>query len=225
MHLVIFDCDGTLVDSQHMIVAAMNGAFVAAGRPPLPREQVLSIVGLSLPMAIAALIPDGTRDEIASISDGYKAAFHDLSRDPAHQEPLYPGIAALLAWLGARDGVLLGVATGKSRRGVDRVVARNGLEGLFVTIQTADDHPSKPHPSMIERALSETGADVAQTVIVGDTSFDMLMGRSAGITAFGVSWGYHPVNDLREAGAHDVFDDAESLQRAIAARVLGHEGQ
>lgn len=218
MHLVIFDCDGTLVDSQHMIVAAMNTAFAEAERPELPRQRVLSIVGLSLPMAVAALIPDASNAEVESISAGYKSAFHTLSQQPEHQEPLYPGIDDLLRWLGARDDVLVGVATGKSRRGVDRIVARHGLEGLFVTIQTADDHPSKPHPSMIERALGETGAEPDRAVMIGDTTFDMEMSRAAGITAFGVSWGYHPVGDLQRSGAHEIFDDADGLKRAIAER-------
>jgi phosphoglycolate phosphatase len=218
MHLVIFDCDGTLVDSQHMIVAAMNGAFAAAGRPALPREQVLSIVGLSLPMAVAALIPDGTRDEVEAITDGYRQAFQQLSKDPEHQEPLYPGIPDLLTWLAKRDDVLLGVATGKSRRGVDRIVARHGLEGMFITVQTADTHPSKPHPSMIETALGETGAHADRAVMIGDTSFDMEMSRAAGVTAFGVSWGYHPVGELKRSGAHAVFDTADALRGALEAR-------
>ena len=147
--LVIFDCDGTLVDSQHMIVEAMGRAFDVHDLPRLPRETVLSIVGLSLPIAVHRLLPDAPRDRVTGVSEAYKQAFGELRRDPAHHEPLYPGALEAIAALVDRPDVLLGIATGKSRRGVDGIFERFGLAPHFVTVQTADDNPSKPHPEMI----------------------------------------------------------------------------
>ena len=105
--------------------------------------------------------------------------------------PPYAGIAEAVRTLAGRDDFVLGIATGKSRRGVARVLDREGWHGHFLTIQTADDHPSKPHPSMILRAMNETGAEPVSTLMVGDTSFDMEMARNANVGAVGVGWGYH----------------------------------
>lgn len=213
--LVIFDCDGTLVDSQHMICAAMNEAFAAHGLDHPARDAVLGIVGLSLPQAIAVLAAGADEAAVHAISDSYKQAFTVLRSDPANSEPLYEGALDAVLALAARDDVLLGMATGKSRRGVDRVLALHGLSDHFVTLQTADDNPSKPHPGMIRRALVETGAEPEHTVMIGDTSYDMAMARSAGVTALGVAWGYHPPANLMQAGAHAVADDFGALVEAV----------
>jgi len=224
MKLVIFDCDGTLVDSQHMIVAAMARALAQEGFDPLPRARVLSIVGLSLSVAIARLLPDVPPVRIEAVADAYKAAFGDLRRDPEHHEPLFPGIAEVIAALAARDDVLLGVATGKSRRGVDALFERFGFHPHFVTIQTADNNPSKPSPAMVNQALREAGVARTGAVMIGDTSFDMAMARAAEIGAIGVAWGYHPVAELVEAGAHDIVHDHERLIAAIDRR-LSEQGE
>jgi len=213
--LVIFDCDGTLVDSQHMIVEAMGRAFDVHDLPRLPRETVLSIVGLSLPIAVHRLLPDAPRDRVTGVSEAYKQAFGELRRDPAHHEPLYPGALEAIAALVDRPDVLLGIATGKSRRGVDGIFERFGLAPHFVTIQTADDNPSKPHPEMIRRAMAETGTAAPRTIMVGDTTFDMEMARAAGVGALGVSWGYHPRADLDDSGAHTIIDGYEALTGAL----------
>ncbi|MCX8509757.1 MAG: HAD-IA family hydrolase, partial [Rhodobacteraceae bacterium] len=188
--LVLFDVDGTLVDSQDHIHAAMAHAFAVTGQVMPPRDEVLSIVGLSLAEAVARLLPGGGPDEQAEVVEAYKNSFgvmraHSLS-------PLFPGARAALDALAARDDLVLGVATGKSRRGLDHILAAHGLQGVFATCQVADDHPSKPHPSMVRTALAEVGADPAQSVMIGDTSFDMEMGRAAGGAARGGAGGYHP---------------------------------
>jgi phosphoglycolate phosphatase len=215
LKLVIFDCDGTLVDSQHMIVAAMNSAYAAHDLPAPPRERLLSIVGLSLPQAFAALgegMPDFPVD---SFVQAYKDAFFALRQSDRYLEPLFPGALDALAALAARNDVLLGVATGKSRRGVDAVLGRHGLLGHFITIKTADDAPSKPDPGMVEQAMREAGVGPERTLMVGDTVYDIAMAQAAGTAAVGVSWGYHPVEALHGAGAAAVVDTFPELIPAL----------
>lgn len=213
MQLVIFDVDGTLVDSQDLIVAAQLSAFEACGLEPPSRARSLSIVGLSLVEAFTALV--GPKGPVDALIVGYKAAFGKLRADPTIEEPLFPGAAEAVARFGARDDMLLGIATGKSRKGVARIFEREGWAPLFATIQTADDAPSKPDPAMILQAMAETGCRPDATVMVGDTSFDMGMARAAGVRAIGVSWGYHPVPALREAGAETVIDAFAELDALL----------
>lgn len=213
MKLVVFDVDGTLIDSQQMIVSAMNAGFADAGLVPIDRQQVLSIVGLSLPVAIAELIPDAAPEIQQKVVDGYRAAFQ-ISRikDSA---PLYPGAQECLDALSARDDMLLAIATGKSRRGLDALVQAHDWQPLFVSRQTADFHPSKPHPAMLQAALDEAGVAADRAVMVGDTEFDIAMAVSAGTGAYGVSWGYHPAARLVAAGAALVAPDFPALTRAL----------
>jgi phosphoglycolate phosphatase len=217
LKLVVFDVDGTLVDSQDLIVAAQRETFLAHGLAPPSRERSLSIVGLSLVPAFRVLAPDGPAESLAA---GYKAAFQKLRQDPAYREPVFPGAAELLAELSARDDAVLGIATGKSRRGVAHLLERQGWQGFFATIQTADDAPSKPHPAMIEQALAETGADPRASLMVGDSTFDMAMARAAGIGAVGVSWGYHRPESLREAGAGTIVASFAELRAYLHATLL-----
>ena len=212
MHLVLFDVDGTLVDSQHMIVAAMDRAFASVARPAPSRAETLSVVGLSLDEAMHRLL--GAEAEpavVRALGEAYKASYFDLRRSGGDQEPLYPGARAALDALAARDDVLLGLATGKSHRGIRAVLDLHDLHGRFVTVQCADDHPSKPHPAMVRAALAETGVAPERAVILGDTVFDVAMGRAAGIVAIGVAWGYHEADDLAAAGAARVLDDYAEL--------------
>lgn len=215
MTLVIFDCDGTIADSQHMIVEAMNGAFAAALLPEPPREEVVRVIGLSLEQAVRDLLPEAEAGRAAQIAEDYKQAFHVLRAAGVRQEPLFPGMRDAILRLKAQ-GHVLGIATGKSVRGVKLLLEREGLAGHFDTIQTADTHPSKPHPSMIEVAMLETGARPHETVMIGDTVFDMAMARNAGVAAVGVGWGYHPVEALIEAGADVIAADAGEMLAAIA---------
>jgi phosphoglycolate phosphatase len=193
-HLVIFDVDGTLIDSQDHIVAAMTGAFGAVGLPLPPRGALLGIVGLSLPQAMAVLVPDQSDAVHLALVDAYKASFTGLSVTDHAQ--LYPGARSMLDRLAADPNITLAIATGKSRRGLDRMVQALGLDGYFATMQVADDHPSKPHPSMIEACLRNTGITAQHAVMVGDTRFDRDMAQAAGVAFVGVSWGYHDASTL-----------------------------
>lgn len=224
MKLVVFDCDGTIVDSQAGIVLSIVHAFTALDMPPPPRDATLSVVGLSLPEAFAVLAPDADRPTRAKLAERYKLAFRELKHDPAESEVLFPSAKETIAHLAGRDDHLLGIATGKSRRGIDRLFDREGWHESFATIQTADDHPSKPHPSMLHRAMLETEMRPEATVMVGDTTYDMAMARAAGVAAIGVAWGYHAVTDLRSAGAHLIIEHFDDLPAAIE-EVLSSESR
>lgn len=213
MDLIVFDIDGTLVDSRAMILAAMTRAWAAEGLTPPPDAATLAIVGLSLPVAMARLAPDLPAARCDRLVAAYRAAFAGL-RQGGHA-PLFPGVQAVLATLSARPGTVLGVATGKSRRGLVPLLAAHGLDGRFATVQVADDHPSKPDPAMLRAALAETGA--RRAVMVGDTTFDIAMAQAAGVPAVGVSWGYHAPDDLRAAGAAAVIDRIDTLPGTIEA--------
>jgi len=208
LKLAVFDVDGTLMDSQDFIVEAMNRAFGDLGVELPSRQQVLSIVGLSLSEAIATLVPTLSADGVAAATERYKTAFINLRVEKGGEAaaPLYPGARAALQALHLRDEVLLGVATGKAKRGLDHAVMAHDLGGFFITQQTADGHPSKPHPSMLHAALADTGAQAASAVMIGDTTYDIEMGRAAGFKTLGVTWGYHPVADLKAAGADLLVD-------------------
>lgn len=213
MRLVILDVDGTLVDSQAIIVEAQRRTFRALGLPAPSRARSLSIVGLSLPEAFRVLA--GEAAPWQEMAQTYRDVFFDLRADATFEEPLYPGVADTLAALARREDVLLGIATGKSRRGVAHLVAREGWEGLFSTVQTADDAPSKPHPGMILQALAGTGTSPSDAAMVGDTTFDMDMAAAAGIAGIGVSYGYHGVDALRDRGAHTIVDRFRDILPAL----------
>lgn len=215
MKLLIFDCDGTIVDSQAGIVLSMDHAFRSLNLEPPTRAQTLSVVGLSLPEAFSVLAPDVDPDVRIMLAERYKSAFRDLDRDPSDCEVLFPRCREVITQLAADDNVVLGIATGKSKRGVDRLIEREGWHGHFVTIQTADDHPSKPHPSMVLTAMVETGAEPHETIMIGDTTYDIQMALAAKVGALGVTWGYHPRDELADVGAHLIIDDYSEMPGAL----------
>ncbi len=215
LRLVLFDVDGTLVDSQGAIVSAMTASFQAQSLPVPRRNAILSIVGLSLPHAMARLAPDQSDLAQNALVDGYKQAYHAQRLEQgAASSPLYPGAREVIQALHEMPEVLLGVATGKSKRGLDALLEAHGLEQYFITRQVADHHPSKPHPSMIETALAETGVGAAHSVMVGDTSFDMEMAAAAQVAGIGVSWGYHDRSAL--STAQYVIESFEELPVTLA---------
>ncbi|MFC3614590.1 HAD-IA family hydrolase [Lutimaribacter marinistellae] len=214
LRLVLFDVDGTLVDSQAGILGAMEAAFEAVDMAPPDRETVLGIVGLSLPLAIQRLGPDLSAVMHQRMEAAYREAYFTQRAElGAGHSPLYPGALEILDRLHGTPEILMGVATGKSQRGLDALIEAHGLERYFVTRQCADHHPSKPHPSMIATALSETGVAPEGAIMVGDTSFDMDMAAAAGIAGIGVSWGYHRPAAL--SGARRVIDGFEALPGAL----------
>lgn len=214
LRLALLDVDGTLVDSQHNIVAAMEMAATACNLAAPEAMQVRRIIGLSLDHAMQELFPAVPLDVRVLVAEAYKDAFVTQRNRPEHTEWLFPGTAEMLDSLDA-SGVLIGLATGKSRRGVDAFVERHGFQDRFVTIHTADDGPGKPHPAMGLAALARTGVPADKAVMVGDTSYDMQMARSARIGAIGVSWGNHAPEDLTMGGAHVILDTFDGLMPAL----------
>ena len=213
--LLLFDLDGTLVDSADIICAAQGNAFAALGMPAPTRERSLSIVGLSLHEAFTVLV--GEDGPVEALCEAYKQAFFELRSRADAMERLFPGAREIISTLSKRAEYTLGIATGKSQRGVRAICDAYGWHGLFDTIQTADDAPSKPHPAMVQQAAAQSGIDLARTLMIGDSSFDMKMAKSAGATAIGVSWGFQSVPILQESGADVIVDSFEALAEAIAA--------
>lgn len=213
---MVFDCDGTLVDSQHSICTAMVRAFETVKLTPPARPDILAIVGLSLPHAMAVLLPEADEAFHHHVSDQYRDAFRQMRSGGEVSEPLYDGIGDLIDSLGAQ-GWALGVATGKSDRGLHLCLTHHGILDRFVTLQTADRHPSKPHPAMLLEAMDEAGASPESTVMIGDTTFDIAMAVGARVRAVGVNWGYHAPDLLLAAGAHAVAVDSADLGHHIGA--------
>ena len=212
--LVVFDCDGTLVDGQAAICQTMEAAFASTGLVAPERNMVRRMVGLSLPYALRELAPDASDEQRHAVVEAYKTGFRDLRLSGALREPLYDGIAGLIDELSG-EGWQLAVATGKSDRGLYACLDTHGIRHRFVSLQTADRHPSKPHPAMLEAALFEAAVQPGDAVMIGDTSFDMEMAVAAGVRAIGVAWGYHEAHELREAGAVAVAETAEELGELI----------
>ncbi len=228
--LVVFDFDGTIVDSQAMIYQGMGDAFRSCGLVAPSLAAVRSIVGLSLEQAVEQLLPDGynrgRQDTISALADGYRRAFSRYRRDPdSFQEPLYPGVRETLTVLRAQD-YRLAIATGKNRRGLDNSLRHHGLVDFFGTLKTADDGPSKPHPAILEQALDENAVSARAAVMIGDTSFDMAMGRAAGTACLGVRWGYHEDAALIESGANQLIDNFTDIPATLnsLAEKLGRDG-
>jgi phosphoglycolate phosphatase len=215
MRLVIFDCDGTLVDSQNGIVAAINKAFTGLGITTPTRAQILSVVGLSLSEAFAVLAHEHEKKIQQKLACLFRDNVATARARTGGEDPLFAGAKEAIQTLMERDDIVLGIATGKSGRGVARMLEREGWQKAFFTVQTADDHPSKPHPSMIEQAMAEAGVGPESTLMVGDTSYDMEMARRAMVGAVGVAWGYHPVRHLEQAGAHIIVPEIAALLGAI----------
>ena len=218
--LAIFDCDGTLVDSGAPIYAALCESLAQNGVDVPPPEVARSVIGLSLVEAMATLLPELAAQQHVKLAEDYKRAFIQLRAEGRVEEPLFDGVLDLLDALEA-DGWLLAVATGKSDRGLRHCLDGHGLHTRFVSLQTADRHPSKPHPSMVEQAIAEAGSAPQTTFVVGDTSFDMAMAFAAGASGIGAGWGYHEAEELLDAGAIAVAAEPRDVLHLIREHVHG----
>lgn len=215
--LVIFDMDGTLVDGAGAVIPAMQHAFKAANLPKPEASQIRDMIGLSVPMGIRHIlsnfndIPQASDSDVEKIGQDYKDYFYQSRITGRHEIPLYDGALKALAQLHAKDEILLSIATGASRRGVNAFLDKHNLRDTFFCSWCATECASKPHPEMILNAMNDTGVEAAQTIMVGDTSFDMQMGKAANVYTIGVNWGYHDRQTMLSAGANVIVDDFESL--------------
>lgn len=198
--VAIFDFDGTLVDGQASICAAMDRAFAELGLPSPDRAEVRRMVGLSLVIGLRRLLPWHDEAMHHRVAEAYKTAFRNAREAGERSDPMFDGMRDLLEGLRG-NGWSLGVATGKSMRGLAYCLAEHGITDHFGTLQTSDHHPSKPHPAMLEAAMAELLAAPEECVMIGDTAYDIEMANAAGVHAIGVGWGYHTPSELLHAGA------------------------
>jgi phosphoglycolate phosphatase len=218
--LAIFDCDGTLVDSGATIFAALQLSLRENGLDVPPASACRRAIGLSLTEAMARLLPEAPAGLHRKLADDYRRAFMGLRAAGQVEEPLFDGVLDLLDALES-DGWLLAVATGKSDRGLRHCLEQHGIHARFVSLQTADSHPSKPHPSMVDQAIADANGTPGTTFVIGDTSFDMAMALAAGATGIGAGWGYHERQELIDAGAVAVADEPLQVLTLIREHVDG----
>jgi phosphoglycolate phosphatase len=214
--LAIFDLDGTLIDSRRLIHDAMLHAYDRCGLADPGFDRIRHVIGLGLKQAFAALEPDASDPLLAALEAAYIEAFVILRETDVGQEPMYPGARALLEDM-RRDGWRLGVATGKSRRGVTNIFKRHDLGSLFDASVCADDGPGKPDPFMAQENLRLLAHDRRSAVLIGDATHDMRMARSAGMRALGVTWGFATESEIRDAGAHEIHHAFDTLQESLYA--------
>ena len=217
--LAIFDCDGTLVDSGATIYRTLAEAFDLHQLELPTAAECRKVIGLSLHQAMAALVPDAGDRAHLELSETYKGCFLRARQNGLVEEPLFDGILELLDDLES-NGWMLAVATGKSDRGLKHCLESHGLHARFVSLQTSDRHPSKPSPRMALAAMADAGAAAENTIVVGDTSFDMAMAVAAGARAIGAAWGYHEPDELIAAGAAAVA--AIPAEVSIHAKGVGN---
>ncbi|WIM06344.1 MAG: HAD-IA family hydrolase [Candidatus Nitricoxidivorans perseverans] len=210
--LIVFDWDGTLMDSAGAIVASVQAAAVDLGLAPPSDERARHIIGLGLEEALRYALPDLPETQYDDLVDRYR--HHYLSRD--HELELFEGASELVLELG-EAGYFLGIATGKSRKGLDRALAGSGIGGLFHATRCADECHSKPHPQMLEELMDEFAVPPALTLMIGDTTHDLLMARNAGVPAVAAAYGAHPPVALAAEAPLHLARDIGDLRQWLSA--------
>jgi phosphoglycolate phosphatase len=211
--LIIFDFDGTLVDSRSLILESHRTVF-SEFRLPLPSPaDSLALVGKSLDVILTQLA--GPMAPIREMVRAYDLLLPQLRADPAFAEKPFDGVAELLSELSSAPDITLGIATGHRSDTVAPALEALQWSSYFQTIQAADMAPSKPHPAMLLQALAATGVTPDNAIFVGDTTFDMEMAKAARLRSIGVGWGYHQADRLAAAGAHRVAQAIDELRSCI----------
>ncbi|WP_102958496.1 HAD-IA family hydrolase [Mangrovicella endophytica] len=217
MRAILFDCDGTIADTLGLICEAMRRVFVAHALPAPGDAATRAIVGLSLETAIARLHPDGETALHGAMAETYRSTFRSTRDDAQFRETLFDGVRDMLDALRSREEVLLGLVTGKSRRGVTAICTAHGLTDHFQVVRTADDCPSKPHPAMVLECCDTLGIRPRDALVIGDAVYDIEMAKAAGSDAIGVAWGAGKAETLLAAGALSVASNVAALALAIDA--------
>jgi phosphoglycolate phosphatase len=189
--LIVFDWDGTLMDSAFAITCSIQAACRDLGLPVPADERARHVIGLGMDEALSCAVPTLAREDYPKMHERYRHHYLAASSEVV----LFPGVSDLLDWLDGA-GRLLAVATGKSRFGLTHALARSGLDGRFHATRCADESFSKPHPAMLEELMDELGVAPAQTLMIGDTTHDLQMARNAGVAGVGVGYGAHPIGAL-----------------------------
>jgi phosphoglycolate phosphatase len=215
MRLIIFDADGTLINSQAIILKGLNLTFREFGHQEPSAQAMLATIGLTLDLLFAKLLDRPVDEEIRAMCAYYKKCSIELLKVPELQSQLFEGIDETIGILASQPETLLAVATGKSRRGLARMIETFGFDGKFIALRTSDDCPSKPHPAMILECCEVAGCDISQTVMIGDSNYDMQMAVQAGTKALGVFWGYQSVETLMQSGAHAIVDRPCDIPDAV----------
>ena len=213
MRLVIFDLDGTLIDSEALIVQTVGEAFRAVNEPIPDEEAIRAISGITARDALAILAPQADPARVDVLLESYVT--HYQARTASSREPMFSGAAQALERLQAAPETILAVATGKGYQSAVTLLEHHGIIGRFNSIETPTHNRGKPDPQMLETAMEKAGVDAARTVMVGDTVHDMRMAKAGKVKAIGVAWGYHAIDDLREAGADIVLEDFAELDAAV----------
>lgn len=213
MRLIVFDVDGTLIDSVALIVETVTNAFEAVGEPVPSETAIRGISGLTSNVAMQVLAPAATPERVEQILESYRTHYHGGAGVAA--EPLFVGALAALDRLQQRSDTVLAVATGKGYRGAVTLLERHAILDRFHSVETPDHNRGKPDPQMIETAMAKAGARKSETVMIGDTVHDMRMAKAAGVQAIGVAWGYHEATDLIAAGADSIIESFAELDAAV----------
>lgn len=216
MRLIVFDCDGTLVDSQQTIITATEAALGEFDFKAPPRRDILYAVGLPVDVALRRHAPEASDDQILNMLDIYRETYQQLTQQEDRGQVMFDGMREQIVELGQMDDTLLGIITMKSRRGLNRVVDAYDIRPYFQVLKSADDGPGKPAPDLMLDAMAETGVTAAQALMIGDTSFDIMMAKAAGARAIGVAWGYQTIDELHDSGADAIAESHEELRAILA---------
>lgn len=214
IRLIVFDWDGTLMDSEHAIVQSMQRGIADLGLEPRTDEQVRNIIGLGLREAVSALYPEGDAELPERLAEAYRTHWFQFSQD---ERDLFPGVRGLLEWLHTKD-YLLAIATGKSRRGLNRVLADTGLGSLIHASRCADETRSKPHPQMLEEILTLLDVAPSAAIMVGDTEYDMELARNAGVQPLAVCYGTHEPERLHRHQPLACLESLHGLRELLGNR-------
>lgn len=213
--LLVFDWDGTLMDSEAQIIGCMQAAFMDLDKQPPRAEEIREIIGLGLREAVMRLDPLAEEELIDALFQRYR---HHFFSDPEPAAALFPGVETTLEGL-QQAGYLMAVATGKGRRGLDMVLEKTGLSAYFVATRCADETFSKPHPEMLLQLLDFAGVQPDQAVMIGDTEYDLQMAQNAGTHAIAVSYGVHAIERLMQFRPRACLNRIDELPAALAGGV------